>query len=62
MDLTQQESYMCRDEMKKDDGLRVDQVSPSHAKQKVEKRVRFNDQVQFILPTSNVEVWEQDDF
>ena len=61
MDLTQQESYMCRDEMKKDGGLRVDQVSPSHVRQKVEKRVRFNDQVQFILPTSNVEMWEQDD-
>ncbi len=27
----------------------------------VEKRVRFNDQVQFILPTQADEVWEQDD-
>ena len=36
-------------------------INPLYGRKGTRKRVRFNDQVQFILPAHVDEVWEQDD-
>ena len=64
MDPTRQESCMNLDVQVGDAPLwwhGGEHINFPNAKQITQKHVRFNDQVQFILPAHDDEVWEQDD-